>query len=406
MNWLNLFLMAVLSLGNFAIVVAVVNRVHVIRFHLRTLSVIRRSHLILIVGFTVALVGGGGFGPGGLLFDGRWLDLSPIYLMYFTLCGLSAICAAAIIVRRWFRRIPSAQLGSHSQTLDLTQVLGKKPVARGPYHWMANLPGNEVFQVELSTKEMSLPRLPREWDGLSILHLSDLHFTGTVTREYFEETLRRGSEWNCDLIVFTGDLLDDQQLTEWLPSTLGQLKAPLGCYFILGNHDWELETAATRECLEELGWIDVASRHLTIEHQGRKLLIAGSEYPWMGENPDISAVSDVDFRLLLSHTPDNIRWARRSRFDLMLSGHNHGGQIRPPGIGPIYTPSIYGSRYASGLYWEDPTLLYVSRGLSGKEPLRYNCLPELTQLVLRPAEALATKAATESGVVSLAVETC
>ena len=69
----------------------------------------------------------------------------------------------------------------------------------------------------------------------------------------------------------------------------------------------------------------------------------------------------------------------------MLSGHNHGGQVRLPGIGPIYTPSLYGTRYAAGAYYRQPTLLYVTRGISGKEPLRYNCLPELTQLVLRPA---------------------
>ncbi len=384
MNWLNLFLMAVLSLGNFAIVVAVLNRVHVIRFHLRTLSILRRSHLLLIIGFTVGLVWQGGFGRARLLFGGSWFDIAPVYQLYFVLCGISAVCAAVIVVRRWFRVPPAALRSSRSEIVDVAEVLGKRPLAPGRYHWLARLPGNEVEKIEISHKEICLPGLPPQWDGLSILHISDLHFIGTITRDYFEEVLRRGEELKSDLVVFTGDLLDEPHLSSWLPTTLGRLSAPLGCYFILGNHDWELDPGQIRGSLCELGWIDVADRYLTIEHQQRKMLIAGSEYPWMGENPDISDAT-ADFRLLLSHTPDNYHWAREMRFDLMLSGHNHGGQIRPPGIGPIYTPSIYGTRYAAGVYYEEPTLLHVTRGVSGKEPIRYRCLPELTQLVLRPA---------------------
>jgi len=386
MNWLNLFLLTVLALGNFAIVIAVLNRVSVIRFHLRTLSVIRRSHLLFIIGFTIALYWQGGFGNARLLLDGSWLDIAPIYLAYFALCALTALAAAAIVVRRWFKKPPAQLLSSHSEIIDTSAILGKAPLTQGRYYRLAQLPGNDIFRVEINTKEIELPNLPRRWNGLSILHVSDLHFIGTITRDFFEEILRRGQEMQSDLVVFTGDLLDEQHLTEWLPTTLGRLNAPLGCYFILGNHDWDLDPDATRRSLNDIGWIDVADRYLTIDHLGKKLLIAGTEYPWMGQNPDISTAQDADFRLLLSHTPDNYYWAQKSRFDLMLSGHNHGGQIRPPGIGPIYSPSIYGTRYSSGLFFEDPTLLYVTRGISGKEPIRYNCLPELTQFVLRPAE--------------------
>jgi uncharacterized protein len=67
----------------------------------------------------------------------------------------------------------------------------------------------------------------------------------------------------------------------------------------------------------------------------------------------------------------------------MLAGHNHGGQIRLPLIGPLITPSIFGSRYAGGLYHESPTLLHVSRGIAGVHPLRFNCPPELALLVLQ-----------------------
>jgi predicted MPP superfamily phosphohydrolase len=102
----------------------------------------------------------------------------------------------------------------------------------------------------------------------------------------------------------------------------------------------------------------------------------------MGQHPDWSQVPADAFRLFLCHTPDHIQWARSQQVDLMLSGHNHGGQVVLPVLGPVYSPSIYGTRYASGVFWEEPTLLYVSRGISGRHPLRWRCPPELTKLVL------------------------
>ena len=71
----------------------------------------------------------------------------------------------------------------------------------------------------------------------------------------------------------------------------------------------------------------------------------------------------------------------------MLAGHTHGGQIRLPLLGPVYSPSRFGCRFASGAFWLEPTLMYVSRGLSGREPIRYLCVPELTKLVLRSVDS-------------------
>ena len=88
-------------------------------------------------------------------------------------------------------------------------------------------------------------------------------------------------------------------------------------------------------------------------------------------------------RILLSHSPDQIQWARARDFDLMLAGHTHGGQIQLPVIGPLIGQSRYGVRYCCGVFHVPPTLLHVSRGLSGVQNLRINCRPELTKLVLK-----------------------
>ena len=88
-------------------------------------------------------------------------------------------------------------------------------------------------------------------------------------------------------------------------------------------------------------------------------------------------------RIGVSHSPDQIGWARRERLDLMLAGHTHGGQIRFPVIGPLVAPSHYGSQFASGVFYLKPTLMHVSRGLSGVHPFRWLCPPEVSVLTLR-----------------------
>ncbi|MGH7129460.1 MAG: metallophosphoesterase, partial [Planctomycetaceae bacterium] len=219
--------------------------------------------------------------------------------------------------------------------------------------------------------------------GLSVLHLSDLHYIGTPDVRYYRELMELAAERPVDLIMFTGDLLDRQELVEWLPETLGRLSAPLGRYFILGNHDWFLEPHAIRRALGELGWQDAAGRVHRVVHRSRTLAIGGTERPWMGAHPDFTALETEAFRLLLSHTPDNLSWARSQGIDLMLSGHNHGGQVVLPVLGPVYSPSRYGVQYAAGTFWRPPTLLHVSRGVAGRHPLRWNCRPEISRLVLR-----------------------
>jgi predicted MPP superfamily phosphohydrolase len=97
---------------------------------------------------------------------------------------------------------------------------------------------------------------------------------------------------------------------------------------------------------------------------------------------------EADFRLLLSHSPDQFPRAARWGVDLVLSGHNHAGQIRLPLVGPVFVPSLYSRRFDRGFFRSGRTLLHVSQGVAGQHPIRYGgCLPEVTRLVLRAATA-------------------
>jgi predicted MPP superfamily phosphohydrolase len=87
--------------------------------------------------------------------------------------------------------------------------------------------------------------------------------------------------------------------------------------------------------------------------------------------------------MCLSHTPDNVFWAREQGINLVLCGHVHGGQIRLPFIGSIFVPSIYGRQFDMGVFEANETVMVVGRGLAGKEPLRFRCNPQVIRLTLR-----------------------
>jgi predicted MPP superfamily phosphohydrolase len=378
----NFVVLLLLAAGQLEILVTLVNRLHAYRIRGPALRAARDIHELLIVFLPLLLAWLVGKHGARLLAEGNWWSLPLAWRIYLSICALGTLGMAYSALRFARRRLPKLQLSNHTRVVDVAEELGFSPLGEGPYRLLARLPLNQIFQVEVSEKVYRLPRLPAEWDGLSILHLSDFHYIGTLCLPFFERLAELAQQTRPDLIVFTGDLLDDMRLVDWLPSTLGRLDAPLGRYFILGNHDWYLEPETIRARLAELGWHDLAGRTVTLAEGKPPVVLGGSELPWMGQHPDFGGSPDA-FRILLSHTPDNLPWAQRHGVDLMLSGHNHGGQVVLPVIGPIYSPSVYGCRYASGVFQVPPTLLYVSRGISGRHPVRWRCRPELTKLVLR-----------------------
>ncbi len=382
MIWLNLLIFLIVIAGHTEVQVMLINRVHSQRMQQNVLRHLEHLHEVLILIFPPLLVWFAGFRGPSLLAGGTWSDVPLGWWVLFVICGLGFVGQAICAVRWQTRRDPDQLSREQSQVWDIAERLGEQPAGTGINAALAKLPGNQVFHLELAEKQFHLPALPAAWDGLTILHLTDWHFHGTPDRRYFEEVIREAEQLSPDLICFTGDLLDDMDCLDWLPATLGRLQAPLGQFYILGNHDWRLDPPPIRETMQEIGWEDVAGRMRAVSHNGLPLLISGTELPWMGHHPDLAAGPDAAFRLLLSHTPDNFDWAKQHGVDLMLSGHNHGGQIVFPVVGPLYSPSRYGVRYSAGCWYEQGTLMYVSRGLSGGHPVRYNCRPEITLLTL------------------------
>jgi hypothetical protein len=385
--WLPLFI-ALLSVGFAKLSIVTVNWFFGHRLTKRIIVTLHSINFSLILGFPLLLA----YGPGGcplrLVLDRQW-QLVPFFywpVLISGVFGFTLLVWAAIDFQR--TTAPSCLIDNESQFIDLKRRYGPSWqrifIGSGPMTRVALLPGNEQFTIDVKTKIFQVPRLPRDWNGLSLVQLSDFHFRGAANLAYFAAVCEQAAALKPDLFVFTGDLLDDMERLDWISATLGQLNAPLGQYFILGNHDWYLDASSIRQTLNGCGWIDLASRCLMLpKHASTSVVLCGDETPWMGKHPDLSSIADDAFRILLSHTPDNIHWAREQRIDVMLSGHTHGGQIRLPLLGPVYSPSRYGVRFSAGEFWLKPTLLHVSRGISGREPIRYGCPPEITKLVLR-----------------------
>jgi predicted MPP superfamily phosphohydrolase len=307
-----------------------------------------------------------------------------LILAYAGLCLIMGLIVAPVSqALYWYRRRrPQALLCNHSEVVDFAQKLGYKPFGSGKYLHLARLPRNEIFQVEFNEKHIVLPNLPPAWDGLSILHLTDLHLRGIPDKVFYQQVTAHCRKWQPDLLAITGDITDSILHHRWIIPVLGQLTWKHAAFAILGNHDQWYNPPLARRRLAKLGIDVLANTWKEIIIRGEPLLVVGHEGPWFTPPPDLADYDGRGFCLCLSHTPDNIAWARTNAIDLMLSGHNHGGQIRFPWIGSVFVPSKTGRRFDCGTFDLPPTFLHVSRGLAGQHPIRYNCRPEVTLLVL------------------------
>jgi uncharacterized protein len=317
-----------------------------------------------------------------------WFCTYPAILGSYLLSCLvfGAILFPAITLRRFFRTVPPGLIQSETQTTDYWPILGKRAIGDGKWQWMTRVPFTCAFQVDYTKLTLELKTLPKAWSNLRILLLTDLHFHGTPSREFFDAVFAElRTQPEPDLVIFAGDLLDTDVHHAWVQPLLGDLSAREGKFAILGNHDDHHEPERIRQELLSAGFQVLGNGWKQVTIRGEACTLVGHEGPWFTGSADLREAPAEPFRLLISHTPDNLPWAVDQHVDLMLSGHVHGGQIRLPIIGSIFVPSIYGRRYDEGVFEKEGTVLVVNRGLSGKEPLRFRCNPQIIELTLRPS---------------------
>lgn len=369
--------------GHTELWVLAVNRSHALRIRAYKLRKFRSVHDAAIIVFPFILILGTGFGPTSLLRGGAWTEQS-IWLQWLIIVTSCGCIPLGIGILRWqLLRRRQFRHASDRRVVSAVNQMGES--AKGRSRTLTRVwPWNEYCHVDVNRKPVILhPRRLRprgSSESLRILHLSDLHFIGCPGDDYYRCVVEEALREPVDLVVFTGDLIDEPDLLARAIEILQPLTSHAPSVFILGNHDWRYEFEQIRDAVEASGWKCVTDQPLLTTIRGHRVLIAGSEMPWMRNHPPEVVESGCDLNLLLSHSPDQFRLARRLGYDLMLSGHTHGGQVVLPVIGPVYSPSLFGVSLAAGLFPMGSLTLHVSRGLGAKDPLRWNCMPELTVL--------------------------
>ncbi len=311
-------------------------------------------------------------------------QLPTLLVGYGTLClstwlllGIPWLLWRPVFALEW---VDAARDVSHYRVQDEVGV----PLARSTAcKWESRLPLNQIFHLAVERISLPVMGLPRELDGYRIAHLSDIHLTGDVQPDYMDFVIEQANQWKPEMFAMTGDIIDKQPCIDWLHEMFHRAIAADGCYYILGNHDTRVvDPGQTRRELTRAGWTDLGTRSISRRLRGVDVELIGNEHPWF-TRPALASSSGNLFRILLSHSPDQLTWARQHEVHLMLAGHTHGGQGRLPWVGPLMSPSYHGSRYASGDFYKSPTTMHVTRGLGGVHLLRLWCPPELSLIELR-----------------------
>jgi predicted MPP superfamily phosphohydrolase len=229
--------------------------------------------------------------------------------------------------------------------------------------------------------------LPAAFDGLRVAFIADIHLGPFVSGGYVHRVVNEVNGLHPDLVILGGDYAYRDAAA--IPAAfvqLARLRAPLGVYAVLGNHDHYLGATATSAAMAAAGIHDVDNRGVWLTRGGSRLRLGGVDDLWKGAQNLPGAVGDArerDFVLLVSHNPDYAERLHGAPVDLMLSGHTHGGQVALPGWAPIL-PSNYGQKYRAGIAHAGRTTVLVTTGVGTTVvPLRLFARPEIVLLTLR-----------------------
>lgn len=265
--------------------------------------------------------------------------------------------------------------------------------------------GRHFYRVRRET--IRFPDLPEAFDGFTITQLSDVHSGSFSKPGGVQKGLDLVNAQNSDVILFTGDLVNNQasEMERWIPAFAG-LKAPMGKYSVLGNHDygdyirWE-SAEAKRSNLDrlkqvhgEIGFRLMLNEAITLQKDGQRITLIGVENWGKGGfhrygdlKKALAGVPDDAFKILMSHDPshwEGVVLDHHQHVHLTLSGHTHGMQFGLELFGLKWSPIQYVYRQWAGLYNRDGKYLYVNRGfgflgLKG----RIGIWPEITVITLK-----------------------
>ena len=246
-----------------------------------------------------------------------------------------------------------------------------------------------VKKPQVKHVTLTLPQLDSRLAGLKIVQLTDIHIGPTLGHSFMQHLVEVTQQQQADLIVITGDLVDGEvELLQTQVAPVFTLQAPLGVYFVTGNHEWISGAPQWVSYLQKGGIRVLQNEHVALSHQETYFNLIGVE-DWDAQRFDARYQADLTravdgmnseyLSILLAHQPKAAPQADQMKIDLQLSGHTHGGQIFP--LHPLVK---WDQKYSRGLFQLDHLLLYVSQGTGyWGPPIRLATRAEITVLSLQ-----------------------
>lgn len=246
----------------------------------------------------------------------------------------------------------------------LLALLALFALAAGFVYW-------QNFTLQVEPVELFFESLPPQFDGLRVAELSDLH--GRSFGENNVRLLRTLQKARPDMICICGDLFDEKTDLTMLEPLLTGLTDIAPVYYVTGNHEWQVKNL--REILQKMrawGVTVLENEERVLSRGGAEMVVAGVHDPcgpYDMKTPaalvrELRSAQGNDFILMLSHRNDELAMWSQLGVQLVLSGHCHGGVVRLPFVGGVFgTRRELFPEYDAGVYRQDGTTLFVSRGL-------------------------------------------
>ncbi|MDH4016614.1 MAG: metallophosphoesterase [Actinomycetota bacterium] len=317
-----------------------------------------------------------------------WMITSIAFLLGGT---LSVLAFAAIGAPVWGADVLAAGVGELApMEAAVGAAFGGGLLGFGAIWW-----GYVVGQRWVRVEHVDLPieKGSPELASIRIAHVTDLHIGPLLRAPRLARLVRRINATSPDLIVLTGDIFDfDPVYVEEGCRELGALRARLGVFAVLGNHDVYTGADTVAEGLTKAGLTVLRDEWTMVGEGEARFCLVGAEDPgvgWAKRDAELPALDRLAReapsdrpRLLLIHRPSFFPQAARLGFPAMLSGHTHGGQLSPPFMRE-HNVSRMISRWTRGLYREGDTAMYVNPGLGvAGLPVRLNCPREIALIRL------------------------
>ena len=253
----------------------------------------------------------------------------------------------------------------------------------------------------LCDRAFRVPILAQASGGVRLAHLSDFHAWNATPLSYVAHAVDRALQSRPDLIAITGDFITRQIIDrDAYLRILERLPHAAPTFAIFGNHDggaWARRagglatTDEVRRLLEDAGMRVLWNEAVDISVGDIPLRLVGLGDLWAGELQAErafhgSAKPHAGPTIVLSHNPDSKELLKDYAWDLMLSGHTHGGQVIVPFVGAAPFAPVEDKRFLRGLHEWEARLLHVSAGVGNLHGVRFNCPPEWSELTLVPKE--------------------